>query len=406
MSSALNSRSAADSQSDVLAAVCARYARPVEFVARFRWLLLAPAALLSAANPAPIFGDPIRFARAGAELFGGRLAEIYTDPWMQAGPFELIGSFLMFPFPHQHTAAYVWHLEQNLSALFFVFGALVFSLVMITIKLSRRFLGMQPSPVLELVVGLGVLISALPGRMWPGGHVAQLAIPFFWVAAGVLAARGRTRWAAVLVGLSAGWETWGVLAAGLVVTDRRPRQMVIAAALVGAGAVAPYLPFVLSGHFGMFELEWPIGPNTLVHTLWPDAALFSWWMRMIQGGWSVLAGVMVVLALGRAPDMIWLAPLAIVLVRLLLDPLNLTYYWLPLCTLSLIGVGLRKRSNSLATLGCVFLLAYLPPIQLLSSIAWPDRGMVLLPMLLLVVILVVLLRRDEQRLNREPVLTG
>ena len=51
--------------------------------------------------------------------------------------------------------------------------------------------------------------------------------------------------------------------------------------------------------------------------------------------------------------------MAVVVVRLLFDPLNLSDYWMPLCMLSLIGVGLRTRGDTYPTIGCVLLLAYL-----------------------------------------------
>jgi hypothetical protein len=372
-----------------------RYSRPVEWIARFRWLLLGPAALICAAHSTPMFGDPIRFARSGAELLQGHLATIYAAPWMQAGPFELIGSFVMLPHPRQHVAAYVWRSEGDLNGLFLVFGAMVVGLLMLTIRFARRYLGLPASPSLELVVGLGGIVSALPTRIWPGGHLAQLAVPFFWVAAGVLATRGRTRGAAGLVGISTGWEPWGVLTAGLLLIDRRPRRLAGAALVLGVAAVLPYLPFVLTGHFAMFGLKWPIGSGTLVHALWPDATWFSWWMRLIQGGSAILAGALIVLALGRRPDVVWLAPLAVVVVRLLLDPLNLSDYWMPLCVLSLVGVGLRKPGDSILTIGCVLLLGYLPPIQLMTTVPWPNRELMLIPISVLLVVLVIRLRRDE-----------
>jgi cytochrome c-type biogenesis protein CcmH/NrfF len=50
----------------------------------------------------------------------------------------------------------------------------------------------------------------------------------------------------------------------------------------------------------------------------------------------------------------------------------------------------------LPTVACVLVLAYLPPLQLMSIIAWPNHYLMLFPMSVLLVAVVVLLRRDER----------
>jgi hypothetical protein len=192
----------------------------------------------------------------------------------------------------------------------------------------------------------------------------------------------------VLIGLSAGWEPWGVLAAGMLVTGSpNLKTLMRDGGTLAAAAAAPYLPFVLAGPFRMFDLVWPVAPGSLVHLLQPEATGFSWWMRLIQGGAAIAAGAAVTRRLKDDPDRIWLAPLAVVAVRVFLDPLALSYYWTPLCLLGVFGLGLRRAGDPALTLAAAALLAYLPPLFLWPMVDWPPGYVLLLPILGLVALI-------------------
>ncbi len=397
----------------------ARYGPFVQAMARFRWFLVLAGALVSAQNMDPVFGDPIRFAAAATRLFHGDLAGIYADSWMQAGPFELIGTWLMLPMPYQHVRHYVFESEGNLLLLHLILGALLVLLPMLFVRVLRSRHGLPASGAMEFVAGATSVYCGLPTFVWPGGHISQLAAPFFWVWAGSLATRGRPVAAAAFVGLAAGWEPWGLLAAGVLLADHRLRPrwdasrpwrmfsrddlrlVCTTGAVLVAAAAAPYLPFALAGPFHLFGLHWPIAPDTFVHAVWPHLTTFGYGQRLLQGGLSILAGATVAITLGRRAETVWVAPIAVTVVRLLLDPLNLNHYWMPLLIVVSIGTGLSRpwqerswgRPQLAVPIAAVTLgLVMVPRLRLTQSIPWPN-GWVLLPFAIAFVALLLPLAR-------------
>jgi len=387
----------------VVGEALSRYSGLVRFVVRFPWMLVAAGGLMSARMTASITGDLIRFARAGDWLVHGDLAAIYAGSWMQGGPFELIFSYGLLPAPRQHVAQYYIASEGHLIGLHAVLGVALMLCLLWGVKHLRCGVGLARSRNLEFAVGLVALLDLLPKLMWQGGHPAEIGIAAFWIWAGSLAVRGRPTRAAIVIGLSTGWEPWGLLAAGLLLTDRRPRQLLLNGAVFAVSAVLPYVPFVLTGHFALFDLTWPIAHGTLISVIWPHASSFTWLMRLIQGAGSSMAAGAVVLALGRRRDTVWLAPLAALIVRLLCDPLDLGYYWHPLLLLSLVGVGFLHGSCSLSRVSGVLALAYVPGLYLSARLPWVNGDVLLFAALVLVVVLVVLIRReDPESLGRSP----
>ena len=55
---------------------------------------------------------------------------------------------------------------------------------------------------------------------------------------------------------------------------------------------------------------------------------------------AIAAGAVLALALRRSVHSLWLVPLAVALVRLLLDPVSFGWYWLEVEALVLVGAGL------------------------------------------------------------------
>jgi hypothetical protein len=170
--------------------------------------------------------------------------------------------------------------------------------------------------------------------VYEAGHPADALLPLLWVVAAVDARRGRTFRPALLVGLGAGFETWGVL--GLAVLVLRPR----AAAAAVAVAVLLFAPFVLAGHFAAHEFMWTItGHSLLGHVVAPGTA-FGWPLRLLQGAAALGAGAALAWRLRRTAHAVWLVPLSVVAVRLLLDPLDSDYYFVGLATPALVGLAL------------------------------------------------------------------
>jgi hypothetical protein len=166
-----------------------------------------------------------------------------------------------------------------------------------------------------------VLALGLPSFAFTSGHAAQLLVPLLWLNAYLDARQGRGARAALLVGASAGLETWGLLGVALLLPLR-------ARAAAGAVAIAGalYLPFVLAGDFRMGDYRWTIADGTPVSLLVQGE--FPWSLRVAQGALALAVGAAVVLAGRRSVDGGVAAAGAVVAVRLLLDPERHGWYWI------------------------------------------------------------------------------
>lgn len=114
-----------------------------------------------------------------------------------------------------------------------------------------------------------------------------------------------------------------------------------AGACVQAAVVSAMLaPFALAGTFRMFDHEWQVTSGTLVGLVVGPGAHFGWPLRLAQAALAIGAGVGITFALRRTMHALWLVPLAVALVRLLLDPVSFGWYWLEVEALVLVGAGL------------------------------------------------------------------
>jgi hypothetical protein len=146
--------------------------------------------------------------------------------------------------------------------------------------------------------------------------------------------------AGAFVGLSAGFELWGVL--GVVVLLLAPSvTRALAGACVLAAVVSAMLaPFAFAGTFRMFDHEWRVTSGTLVGLVVGPGAHFGWSLRLAQASLAIGAGAALAFTLRRSVHALWLVPLSVALVRLLLDPVSFGWYWLEVEALVLVGAGL------------------------------------------------------------------
>jgi hypothetical protein len=189
-------------------------------------------------------------------------------------------------------------------------------------------------------VGLLAVAGGLTHISFVYGHPAESIVPLLWVLAGLWAREGRVLSAGALVGLSAGFELWGVL--GVVVLLLAPSvTRALAGACVQAAVVSAMLaPFVAAGDFRMFDHEWRTTSGTLMGLVVGPGAHFGWPLRLAQAALAIGAGAALTFALRRTIHALWLVPLAVTLVRLLLDPVSFGWYWLEIEALVLVGAGL------------------------------------------------------------------
>jgi hypothetical protein len=294
------------------------------------WLLpvLAASAIALVVPPGDT-GDLPFFVHSAEGLFSGAWVDTYADPMLQIGPLQLA----LFG------AGDVIAGAVGISTARVIALAVGAGIATLFVVVARRLLAPSEHRVVLLAAGLAPVALGLTFDAFRDGHPAQVVVPLFWVLAGLEVRAGRPWRAGALVGLSAGFELWGLLGVAVLVAAPRGMQVLRALAAAGAVAVALFAPFVLAGEFRMFDYHWQVNGGTLLSLLVEPGTSFTWQWRAIQGAAAVLAGLAVAWPLRRSRVGLWSAPLAVVVVRLALDPVRYPWYWLPLETLALLAAA-------------------------------------------------------------------
>lgn len=281
-------------------------------------------------------GEFDRFGPAGASLLTGRWTEVYSDPGVQAGPLQL--ALYGIPAVLGVSGMVGW------TAFATIAGYLLTLIFVLVLFAPRDISSARLARYVPLAVGAAAILGGvLPFAIW-SGHPSQVVIPALWIVAGCLARENRFVAMGAVLGVSTGFEVWGVLGAAVVMLAARPG--VVGAAAGGLAAVVVlYLPFVVIGPFRMFEKAWAIADGSLVGLLLPDLVEFPWGLRIAQTLIALAVGAGVALLTRRTDYGLWLVPLAVVTARLLLDPLVFPYYWLAPAAVGLWAVGALAMSR-------------------------------------------------------------
>ena len=294
------------------------------------WLVPA----LLAAVAAPLLrgdgGDSPLFVAAGRTLLSSHWRETFADSSIQAGPLQL---------------ALFGSVGRSLGALSIVVGVAV----VLSVLAAARAAGVTSARLLGLT-GVAAVLSGLTVNAFEAGHPADAVLPLLWVVAAAEARRGRVVRAALLVGLGTGFETWSIL--GLAVLVLAPRRLDAARGAVVAvcGAAALFLPFVFGGRFGMLSYTWEVSRSSLLALVLSPGTHVGWMLRLAQGAVALGAGLAVARPARRSAHSVWLVPLAVVLARLALDPLDSGYYFAGLVGPALAGLGAYVSTAPSATL--------------------------------------------------------
>jgi hypothetical protein len=283
------------------------------------WLVPAVLAAVVAPFARGDGGDSPLFVAAGRTLLSSHWREAFANSSVQAGPLQL---------------ALFGSAGRSLDALSIVVGVGVVVLVVA----AARAAGVTSSRLVGLT-GLAAVVSGLTVNAFEAGHPADAVLPLLWVLAAADARRGRVVRAGVAVGLGAGLETWSVLGLAVLVLAPRSREALRGAA-VGVGvAAALFLPFVAGGHFHMLSYTWNISGGSLLSLVATPGTHVGWALRVAQGAAALGVGVGVARLSGRSVHAVWLVPLAVVLARLALDPLDNGYYFVGVVGPALVGLG-------------------------------------------------------------------
>jgi hypothetical protein len=266
-------------------------------------------------------GDLIYFVHRGEQLLSGGWANTFSDAALQSGPVQLV----------------LFGAVRNLTALAFVLELSVAALLLYV--LGRLQIGDR----IRLLIGVLAVAAGLTQAAFVGGHPAEPIVPLLWVLAGLSAREDRMLRAGALIGLSAGFELWGVL--GAVVLLLAPRlKRAFTGGLVGGGVVVTMLaPFALAGSFRMFNHEWRVSTGTILGLVVEPGTHFGWPLRLLQSALALAVGAAIATGLRRSVHALWLAPLGVVVVRLVLDPLAFGWYFLEPEALVLVGAALVLR---------------------------------------------------------------
>lgn len=330
--------------------------------------------------------DVADFARAAGLLLHGQVGDVYAGAWNQAGPAQLLISWVLTLGGSSDGTPWLpvvlaWDVA-------FVVGAM-----WLCGSPARDESGgpdaSRSAPRRELVAGLLALLWVAASMPW-NGHPAEVLEPVLWAYAIVCQRRGRDLAAAGLLALGIAIAPWGILAVPCLLAGapllRAVRTGVIAVAL----GVGWYLPFVLSGHFAMFEYRWGVSGASIVALLGVTDA--GWWLRPVQAAVVALGVAGVAWLMRRSPAAVAAAPMAVGLLRVGTDPVTYTYYWYPVAVASLLLVAISPRWVMAAGLAYAALLA--------ESANWPMVALALVP-----AVLAGQLRRSEV-VREEPRLAG
>jgi hypothetical protein len=279
----------------------------------------AAAAVATLHEGLAVGGDSHLFIWSGQTLLSSHWSRAFALPTVQAGPLQLA---LFGSVGHWHAAL----------ALVLTVGTALL------VVAAARAAGVR-NPVFLGGAGVLAVVLGVTGNGL-GGHPADAVLPLVWIIAAAEARRGHAWRAGLLIGLSAGLETWGILGIAVLALAPRKRDALAGTCLAGATALALFAPFMLGGHFHMLSFHWYVSYPSPVSMLVPEGTPFGWPLRLVQASFALCAGVAVVRILRRSPHVVWAAPLAIIVVRLLLDPLLLSYYLAGPKVLILVGAAL------------------------------------------------------------------
>jgi hypothetical protein len=265
--------------------------------------------------------DADSFAQAGAVLLSGNWQHIYHDPWLQAGPLEMIVCLI--------ARTLGGSLRGEAVAVNLIGAAALLGVATVVLRRSSKALAIAAGGAL----GIGIISD-----MWEWGHPSELFIALVWLLAARAARRDQLLVAGLLVGLSGGFETWGLLGAPVLFLLPQVRRTIAAGVVALLATAAVYAPFALGGDFHMFDLHWAIIGGVPGY-LFGNGHTFSWSMRLAEALIVVSFGSGVAWRLRRLGSSTWLVPALTSLCRLALDPVRYGYYWDTSLVLLLIGVA-------------------------------------------------------------------
>jgi hypothetical protein len=282
--------------------------------------------------------DLDNFALAGRTMFSHNWPHTYHNPFFQAGPIEL------------GLAAICTWLAGSSGGLLAPVCDLPVAVALLAVTTS--FFGRRG--LVLLAVGVGAFVLGGTRDPYIDGHFADSVNALLWLLAAREARRDRVFLAGLLVGVSAGFELWGLLGVSVLALAPTLRRAALGAAVAVALGVSWFAPFALGGDFHMFSYKWHV-TGGLMGVVLGVGHPFGWALRLVQGAVTVVVAAVLARKTRAAPISVFAIPLITGVLRLALDPMSINYYWdgtselALLCTAFILTQGSLRNSFAVET---------------------------------------------------------
>jgi hypothetical protein len=275
---------------------------------------------------------------SGETMLSGAWLHAYANPLVQAGPLELGLDGTLYRLSR-------WPVAQAL-----VSDLLVALLFVVAV---RVFAGRKALPL--AVACAGAITLGIVTNPYTLGHFAEPIAAVLWLLAARDAQRGHVLRAGVFVGISAGFEPFGIL--GIAVLALAPNLRAASrGAAVAVGVLAlQFAPFALGGHFDMLQYRWHVTGGPLRFVI--PGRTFGWPLRVVQAAITVsIAGLLIGRRVRWIGAAVFIVPAAAAIVRLSIDPMGTYYYWDTPLVIELVGMAaaIANRDAIRAWLGLRF----------------------------------------------------
>lgn len=273
-------------------------------------------------------GDLTAFRESGLNILSGKWSKAYDDAFVQVGPLYLILVACVTEL------ARLVRIEMPFAMSLLIW---VVSPVATVFALRRLFQSRKLSLSTSLLLYIGVVVI-LGGvkltQTWL--FLDEVLTGILWLLAGADAKESRGWRAGLLLGISAGIKSWGIIGAPILLMSSRRRGSLEGWVVQGSLFVAMYVPFILLGAETMKQ-TWPIASYAPIHRLLGLEGNFTWEMRFAQAAAAGLAGAVFTFFFRRTAAVVWAAPAVIIAVKVVLDPSVAGHYWQPVAITLLIG---------------------------------------------------------------------
>lgn len=228
--------------------------------------------------------DVYLFADAGSPILSGNLSETYAQSANQVGPIQSVLSALLISYATKLGFPLGWEVFQFVCILFTVFAS-AFLTSILSFKLQDVYTNVW---LKRMVLAAPLLVIALlevfsyPLLFYFSGHYWQISVALLWAAAGWLLYRGKILLPSLFLAVSAGLEAWGLFGLAMLLLVPTVKRFLLSGLIAVAGALAFWLPFILSGNFTMLEHEWQVKEESLWTIFYEPGATFPIGLRIAQ----------------------------------------------------------------------------------------------------------------------------